>query len=66
VLSFVAEKFQVPIFPGARVGRLGGDEFAVLIEHSDPITAKWAHEALLKFARGLAGKVDISARNVCP
>jgi diguanylate cyclase (GGDEF)-like protein len=62
VLVFVAEKLRAH-FPGARVGRLGGDEFAVLFEHSDPITAKWAHEVCSKFAAGLAGKVDISARN---
>ena len=63
VLIFVAEKLRAH-FPNARVGRLGGDEFAVLIEHSDPITAKWAHEACSKFAAGLAGKVDIGAQRI--
>jgi diguanylate cyclase (GGDEF)-like protein len=63
VLVFVAEKLRAH-FPGARVGRLGGDEFAVLFEHSDPITAKWAHEVCSKFAAGLAGKVDIGAQRI--
>ncbi len=63
VLIFVAETLRAH-FPSARVGRLGGDEFAVLIEHSDPITAKWAHEACSKFAAGLAGKVDIGAQRI--
>jgi diguanylate cyclase (GGDEF)-like protein len=51
-------------FSGARVGRLGGDEFAVLIEHSDPITAKWAHESCAEFARGLAAQVNIGAQRL--
>lgn len=58
VLVFVAEQLRVH-FPDANVGRLGGDEFAVLIEHSDPITGKWAHELCTEFAAGLASRVNI-------
>ncbi|WP_417436325.1 putative bifunctional diguanylate cyclase/phosphodiesterase [Hoeflea sp.] len=63
VLVFVAEKLQAH-FPDARVGRLGGDEFAVLIEHSDPMTGKWANELCAEFAAGLAGKVNIGAQRL--
>ncbi len=58
VLIFVADKLRAH-FPGARVGRLGGDEFAVLLECSDPITGKWAHEMCADFAAGLASQVNI-------
>lgn len=63
VLVFVAEKLLAH-FPAARVGRLGGDEFAVLIEHTDPITGKWAEELCAGFAAGLAHKVNIGAQRL--
>ena len=51
-------------FPGADIGRLGGDEFAVLIEHSDPITGKWAQELCKEFAVGLENKVNLGAQRL--
>jgi len=63
VLVFVTEKLRSH-FPGARVGRLGGDEFAVLIEHSDPITAKWAHELCADFAAGLATQIRVGSQRL--
>lgn len=63
VLVFVAEKLLAH-FPAARVGRLGGDEFAVLIEHSDPITGKWADDLCSKFAAALADKVNTGTQRL--
>jgi len=63
VLVFVAEQLH-RYFPNASVGRLGGDEFAVLIEHSDPMTGKWAHELCSGFAAGLAGRVNLGSQRL--
>tara|TARA_R110002012_G_scaffold77282_13_gene195870 strand:- start:113142 stop:114719 length:1578 start_codon:yes stop_codon:yes gene_type:complete len=63
VLVFVAEQLRLH-FPGASVGRLGGDEFAVLIEHSDPITGKWAKGLCAEFAAGLAQKVNLGTQRL--
>lgn len=63
VLVFVAEKLLTH-FPDARVGRLGGDEFAVLIEHTDPITGKWADDLCSKFAAALADKVNTGTQRL--
>lgn len=63
VLIFVAEQLRRH-FTDASVGRLGGDEFAVLIEHSDPVTGKWANELCAEFAAGLAGRANIGSRRL--
>ncbi|MCY0148142.1 EAL domain-containing protein [Hoeflea sp. G2-23] len=58
VLVHFAEKLRMH-FPGAQVGRLGGDEFGVLIEHSDPITAKYAHELCAGLESGLSKSASV-------
>ena len=52
VLMFAARQLRLH-FSDAIVGRLGGDEFGVLIEHSDPITAAYAHELCGQVVEGL-------------
>lgn len=63
VLVFVAEQLRLH-FPDADVGRLGGDEFAVLIEHSDPITGKWAQQLCNEFALGLNNQVNLGTQRL--
>jgi len=63
VLVFVADHLRLH-FPDASIGRLGGDEFAVLIEHSDPITGKWAQDLCAEFASGLASKVNLGTQRM--
>jgi len=58
VLVHFADKLRLH-FPDAKVGRLGGDEFAVLIEHSDPITAKYAHGLCARLETGLSKAASV-------
>ncbi|MEQ8482432.1 MAG: bifunctional diguanylate cyclase/phosphodiesterase [Hoeflea sp.] len=63
VLSFFARMLTAS-FPDGHVGRLGGDEFAVLVEHSDPMTAAFAHRRCSEFVEMLAHGVSIGAQRL--